>query len=240
MHRPERRNHAIWRCAVATITVSREYGSGGRGVAARLCELLGYRYFDRDLMTEVAHEVGLSPQEIVDFPEDQHRVNSFLGRVLRRPQPVRQARAWTEDKTGARTQELVELDARQSIAMIRSVIHAAAKQGDVVIVGRGGQVVLQGQPGALHARIHAPIEERVQRVSQREGLTAEAAQNLIAERDRAAEDYLRTFYHVDWADPKLYHLVLNTGLWNIEATAQIIVDALKYMAPVEQASEAKS
>jgi CMP/dCMP kinase len=65
---------------VAVVTISRQYGSGGREVAARLCELLGYRYFDKDLMSEVAHEVGLSPQEIVDFPEDQHQVSRECSR----------------------------------------------------------------------------------------------------------------------------------------------------------------
>jgi CMP/dCMP kinase len=225
---------------MAVITVSRQYGSGGREVAARVCELLGYRYFDKELMSEVAHEVGLSPQEIVDFPEDQHRVNRFLGRVLYPTQSTRQARAWTEDKTGARRQEVVELDARQSISMVRSLIDAAAKQGDVVIVGRAGQAVLRDRPGVLHVRIQAPLEERIRRVSQREGLTREAARDLIVERDRAAQDYLHTFYSVAVGDPALYHLVLNTGLWSIEAAAQIVVDALKHLAPVEQAAEANS
>jgi cytidylate kinase len=234
------RSRANWGCAVAVVTISRQYGSGGREVAAQLCELLGYRYFDKDLMSAVAHEVGLSPQEIVDFSEDQHQVSSFLGRVLRRPQPVRQARAWTEDKSGARTQEVVELDARQSITMVRAVIHAAAKQGDVVIVGRGGQVVLQGQPGVLHVRIQAPLEERVLRVSQRDGLTREAARELIAERDRAAQDYLHTFYSIAVGDPTRYHLVLNTGLWNVETATKIIADMLRYLPAAEPVAEARA
>jgi CMP/dCMP kinase len=216
---------------MAIITISRQYGSGGREIAARLCDLLGYRYFDKDLMAEVAHEAGLSPQEIVDFPEDQHRVSSFLDRLLRRPQVVFQARSWTEDKSGTRTHAVTEMDATQSITMVRSLIQAACNLGDVVIVGRGGQVVLKDQPGVLHVRIQAPLEERVQRVSQREGLIREAAQDHIVERDRAAEDYLRTFYSVDWADSTLYHLVLNTGLWTVETAAKIIVDALRYLPP---------
>jgi CMP/dCMP kinase len=225
---------------MAVITVSRQYGSGGREVAARLCELLGYRYFDKDLVTEVAHEVGLSPQEIVDFTEDQQGVNRFLGRVLYPTHPIRQTRARTEDKDEARTQAVVELDARESISMVRRLIDAAARQGDVVILGRGGQAVLRGQPGVLHVRIQAPIEDRIRRVSQREGMTREAARNLIADRDRATQDYLHTFYSVAVGDPALYHLVLNTGLWSIEATAQIIVDVLKHLAPVAEAAGAKS
>ncbi len=225
---------------MAVVTISRQYGSGGREVAARLCELLGYRYFDKEVMSEVAHEVGLSPQEIVDFPEDQHQVNILLGRVLYRPQPVRPVRAWTEDKTGARTQEAVDLDAKQSISMVRAIIQAAAKQGDVVILGRGGQVVLRGQSGVLHVRIQAPLEERIERVCQREGLTRLAARDLVAERDRATQDYLHTFYSVAVNDPALYHLVLNTGLWSVETAAKIVADSRRYLPAAELASEAQA
>ena len=134
---------------MAVVTISRQYGSGGREVAARLCEILDYRYFDKGLMAEVASEVGLSAQEIVDFSEDEHRVAGFLDRLLGRPQMITQARVWRESAAGARVMEAVDLDARQSIALVRSIIHAAYKQGDVVIVGRGGQAILWGLPGVF-------------------------------------------------------------------------------------------
>ena len=51
--------------------------------------------------------------------------------------------------------------------------------------------------------------------------------DFVAGRDRAATDYLRTYYNADWDDPTLYHLQLNTGLWDIESAAQIIADAVK-------------
>jgi CMP/dCMP kinase len=108
-------------------------------------------------------------------------------------------------------------------------MRAAAKQGDMVIVGRGGQAVLRDQPGVLHVRIQAPLEARVQRVSQRESLPREAAQDLVAERDRASADYLRTFYGVAIDDATLYHLVLNTGLWDIETATKIIAGMLEYV-----------
>src|SRR5512133_1752995 len=144
---------------MAVITISRQYGSGGTDVATRVCELLGYRYFDKDLMADVAHEAGLSPQEVVDFPEDEHQVGSFLDRLFgRTPKVTRQARVWKEDATGSRSVEVAELDTSQSIAMVRSIIQAAYRGGDVVSVGRGGQVVLKGLPGVLHVRIEAPLD----------------------------------------------------------------------------------
>lgn len=58
---------------MAVITISRPYGSGGDEIAVRVCEMLGYRYFDKRWMAQVAPEVGLNEGEIVDFSEDQHR-----------------------------------------------------------------------------------------------------------------------------------------------------------------------
>src|SRR5688572_12664634 len=98
---------------MTVITISRQYGSGGDVIAARTCEMLGYRYFDKRLMADVALDVGLSPTEIVDFSEDNYRVRGFLERLLgggRNPRVVAQVGRWTEDTRGARIKESAELD----------------------------------------------------------------------------------------------------------------------------------
>ena len=67
---------------MAVITISRQYGSGGDEIAAQVCERLGYHFFDKNLMAQVANDVGLSVQEVVDFPEDDHKVRGFLDRLF--------------------------------------------------------------------------------------------------------------------------------------------------------------
>jgi len=218
---------------MAVITISRQYGSGGDDIAERICEILAYRYFDKSLMADVAFEVGLSATEIVDFSEDQHRVRGFLERLFSRQRVVAEARKWREDTAGARIQEVIGLDEVQSIALVRSIIRAAYKQGNVVIVGRGGQALLREEPGVLHVRIEAPLLARARHVQDREQMSLEAAQKKIAEREAAAADYLKRFYGIDWLDPLLYHLVINTGKWDTEAAAQIIVNALDYLPSAE-------
>ena len=63
---------------MAVITISRQFGSGGRQVAARVCELLGYSYLDKLLMTQVAAEVGLSGKELADYSEERRTVRNLL------------------------------------------------------------------------------------------------------------------------------------------------------------------
>ncbi len=209
---------------MAVITISRQYGSEGDEIAAHVCQILGYQSFNKQLMMKVASEVGLTEGEVVDFTEDQHRVRGFLDRLLGSPPPVvTQSHSWSEVKV---------IDAADSIPLVQSIIRAAYKHGNVVIVGRGGQAVLRNDPGVLHVRIEAPLETRVDRVHLREGLSYELARDVVAQRDRAAADYLKRFYNVDWSDSLLYHLIINTGRWGIESASYLIVNAVNQLQPV--------
>ena len=213
---------------MAVITISRQYGSGGDEIASRLCELLGYRLFDKRMMAQIASEAGLSSKEVIDSQEERHEILSFFDRLF--GHKVMEAWVSKDEATGARTVELGELDSKRYVTVVRDLIQTAAQQGDVVIMGRGGQVVLKDQPGVLHVRLAASFDERVRRVSEQQRFSnPEAARDFVAGRDRAATDYLRTYYGVDWDDPTLYHLELNTELWDIDAAAHIIAEALKYL-----------
>lgn len=67
---------------MSVITISRQYGSGGDEIAARVCEILDYRYFDQRLMSQVAVKAGLSEDEAIDFSEAEYKSQSFLGNLL--------------------------------------------------------------------------------------------------------------------------------------------------------------
>jgi cytidylate kinase len=105
-------------------------------------------------------------------------------------------------------------------------VQAAYDSGDVVIVGRGGQSILQDQPDVLHVRVVAPLGTRITRLQQREGWSVEQAEREINRQDRAASEYLGRFFGIQWDDPTLYHFMLNTGKVSLDGAAQIIVDAV--------------
>lgn len=89
---------------MAVITISRQFGSGGDELAVRLCEKLGYDYFDKRLMERVAVEVGLSQAELVDFSEENYKVRSYFERLMGRSaaQTVARLQTWKEDIDGVR------------------------------------------------------------------------------------------------------------------------------------------
>ena len=226
---------------MAVITFSRQYGSEGDEIAARVREMLGYRLFDKRLMVRVASEIGLSDNEIVDFSEANYKARNFLERlfVRRSSRVVAQASTWTRDAGGARTVEVAQLDEEWCVRMVKATIDAAYKQGNIVILGRGGQAILQDKPGVLHVRVEAPVEKRIQRVRYREaaglapGFQQKRAEEIVNERDKATAAYVKRFYHVDWDDPLLYHLVINTGKLGIDAAAHLVANAVGHLPPVE-------
>lgn len=219
---------------MAVITISRQHGSWGDEIAARVCEMLGYRFFDKRLMAEVASEMALAPSEVVDFSEDTYKVEGFLERLLGRggPRVVARVGTWQETPSGARTKELLELDETDAVSLVKGTIEAAYRHGNLVIVGRGGQVVLKDKPDVLHVRLEAPLEVRVQCLQEREKLDRGMAQELVATRDKATTAYLRRFYDVDGANPLLYHMTLNTGKLTVDTAAHLIVNAVSYLPSV--------
>jgi cytidylate kinase len=215
---------------MAVITISRQYGSGGREIATRICELLGYRYLDKLLMTQVAAEVGLSGQELADFSEEYPKVRNFLERLLRPgPHGVVRVSVRSRDLTGAETLSVKQLDESRCASLVRSAIQTAYKQGDVVIVGRGGQAILQEVPDVLHVRIEAPMGTRILRIQIRERIGAEEARRLAIQQDQAAAQYLQRLFAIRWDNPTLYHILINTGKWELERAAQIIFNALSQL-----------
>ncbi|HMQ34357.1 MAG TPA: cytidylate kinase-like family protein [Chloroflexaceae bacterium] len=208
---------------MAVITISRQYGSGGREVAGLVCERLGYRYFDKELMAQLGDELGLAPEQIVDLPDHRHRTQGLLERLFASAiNPL-------GDPSGWALPARLEAQRRTTVQTFQSLIQAAHERGGVVVMGRGGQAVLRGAPDVLHVRLVAPVEQRVARVQRREGLSEDEARARIAERDEAALDYVRRYYDLDAADPLLYDVVLTMDKLTTVAAAELIVRAIAHL-----------
>jgi cytidylate kinase len=216
---------------MAVITISRQFGSSGDEVAHRIAEILDYQIFDKRLVIKTAREVGLSEQEIVDFSEENHKVRGFLERLFAPTQLASEALIWREDAAGVLT-EGTYLQEDVQLNLMQKAIRSAHDMGRLIIMGRGGQVILRDQPDVLHIRVEMPLEDRIQRIKEdlrqaRQEYYADLhlrreAQDLITTRDAVSADYLKHYYHVDWADPALYHLVINTGKLTIEQAANLV------------------
>ena len=222
---------------MSIITLSREFGSGGDEVANRLCQELGYQSFGKEQIIQAARETTLGKYNAIDYSEDNHEVLPFLDQLFRRSASTVQKIAWIENPSIARRPEHVDAHEAAVLSLTKRAIQASVKAGNFVIVGRGGQVLLQGIPGILHVRIEAPVDMRIERIklqlkskadaSHSEEKVLQTASQIIADRDKASADYIKRYFNVDWHDPQLYHMVLNLGKLSVDQSVEIIVAAVQ-------------
>jgi cytidylate kinase len=225
---------AIKEGKMAVITISRQYGSGGTEIALLVCELLAYQLVDKEIIARAVEEVGLTTGEVVGFTEHHSKMRMFVDRLLYPGPNVVAEVAVRSFGEGKETLAIEELDKAEALNLVRSAIHAGYKNGDAVILGRGGQAILQDMPGVLHVRIVAPMKDRVLRIQGRAHIDMERAHQLALRRDRKRFDYLRDLFDVDINEPTLYHMVLNTGKLGVDDAAQMIVHAASLLKPSPQ------
>jgi cytidylate kinase len=175
------------------LTVSRQMGSLGKAVAEESARRLNCRMVWREVINQAALRAGV-PEVALATIDDV----GFLGLHPRRADMLAYHRA------------------------VRQVMIELAREGDVVIVGRAGQVILQDEPGAMHVRVIAPRAVRVARTAAEKNIPIEQAAGLVERSDLSRRNYLRRFYHAEVDDPSLYDLILNTEHLDVLSAAQVV------------------
>jgi cytidylate kinase len=203
---------------MAVITISRQVGSGAHEISLLVCKQLGYQLLDRELMARVGAEAGITSGEVVDLTAEEHHVPGRLERFFSMPfQDVPAIGSY--EASGAAAED-------RSSMLVHKIILAAYEQGNLVIPGRGGQLVLRDKPGVLHVRVVAPLDQRIEYLMKRDGISADAARAKIKQADTAADDYIRRYYQAELADPLLYHFIINTGMVTQAIAAEMIIKGL--------------
>ena len=200
------------------ITISREFGSGGRTVAKKVAELLDIPYYDKELVKKVAVKTGYAESFIEQQGEYASRWNNLLsytfsGMGLRQPM------------TGLSTDDVLW-------AMQCKVILELAEAGPCVIVGRCADYILRERPDTLNVFIHAPIKDRAERIVRLYGESEIAPEKRLEEKDKRRRAYYKHYTGCEWGMSQNYHLSLNTGLVGIDRSAQLIADVAR--SPGEQ------
>ena len=185
------------RLSVTTITISRQLGSQGTQIAREVGTRLGFGVLRREVINEAARRAGA--------PEVALAAIDYLGLFDLHP-----------------SQEAC----RSYRQAVREVIEGLADEGEVVIVGRAGQVVLAGRPDVLHVRIIAPPDVRIKRIEALQDIPTAAARAQMERSDHTRREYLHCAHDVHWNNPELYDLVLNTERMTVASSADLICRAL--------------
>jgi cytidylate kinase len=200
---------------IKTVTIEREFGSGGGEIAQLVSNHLGWKLWD-ELLTEEIARLAECPKSVVQPREE--RTDPLYYRLFKSF-----LRGSYEGSLNAYRLNLV--DSESILKITERVIQHVAKKGNSVIVGRGSQQFLRNRQDTLRVFLYAPREDKLQRLVAR-GKKRKDAEQLVDTVDRERTDFLKKYFHVEWPDRAVYHTMINTSIGE-QAVLEIILDLVK-------------
>ncbi len=185
--------------SIRIITVEREYGSGGAGIAEKLARRLGWKLWDTELTQEIARRAKVKPEAAAHHDE---RVDPLLYRLFKVF-----ARGSHERALPLSGEQPFDTDCM--VDLLQHVIEEVAETGNSVIVGRGSPYILRNRPDVFSIFVFAPIEEKVRRVRSL-GRSEAEARELVSTIDKERGQFIKRYFGADWPCRQLYDLMINS------------------------------
>ncbi|OGV96418.1 hypothetical protein A2W24_04810 [Microgenomates group bacterium RBG_16_45_19] len=191
------------------ITVSRDPGSGGKPIAELVAKKLNFRFYDKDLIDDIAKSAEARTEIMKSIDEKERTLTEDFVHNLLNPEYI------TE---------------RHYIKHLCKVILTVARQGQVVILGRGSNFITPNAFG-LHVRITAPYRVCVARAVEFERIPNQRAREVIRKTMAERSGFVKQYFGKDINVPKYYDLTLNTTYLNLNEAAAIIIKAFEQKFP---------
>ncbi len=193
------------------VTVEREFGSGGGGIACELGRRLGWKVWDQQLTCEIAQRAQVSEAAVALCDE---RVDSRLYRLAKtfwrgsyeRSIPLAASHSFDTDRM---------------MAMVSEIMRTIAEEGNAVIVGRGAPFFLREREDTFRVFTYAPRDEKIRRVVAM-GKSRREAEDLVENVDKERIAYIKHYFNADWPRRELYHLMINTVVGDENVIATIL------------------
>ena len=182
------------------ITISREFGSGGRTIGKKVAEKLGIPCYDAELIQQIAEESGYNADYIKE--EGEYASGGWLSTIF--------------------TDRTMGLTNQDKLWTIQSrVIEELAGKGPCVIVGRCADYILRNKADCLNVFIHA-TEKRAERIVKEYGERAESPEQRLKDKDKRRAAYHRFYTDMKWGHAQNYHLCLDSGELGIDKCVDLI------------------
>lgn len=190
------------------ITISREFGSGGRSIGKAVAEALGYSYYDKELIEKIVEETGLSEKFVENSGEYAPAANrfsyAFVGRSV----------------NGMSVEDYLWRKQREIILKL-------AEEGKCVIVGRCADYILREREDCLNVFIHADMQKRMERIVNLYGETDQKPEKRLKEKDKKRRLNYKYYTDRQWGMSQNYHIALDSGELGMERCENIIVNLAK-------------
>ena len=225
---------------MAVITITGTTGTGAPEIGAEITRIMGIDYVDRLILAEAARRLGATVEAVAAKVEKRPTLGDRVAGFLRTAMERSAMEAGGADPyfgPGLDTLLVQEykdmpetvitsghdIDDARLLEITRSVIEELARKDNVVIIGRGANVILHEWPGALHVGLTASPEKKVERIIAREVVDQRDAPKYIEDSDRGRLAYYQRYFKTSVSDPLQYHLMINTDLLDVTEAAKVIV-----------------
>lgn len=189
------------------ITISREFGSGGRLIGKRLAEEMGIPYYDKELLSRIAEENGFS-REMMEEAEMKAKSSFFYGLS-------------SAFGTGDAGPDSLSLNERFFLAQF-DTIRKIAEEGSCVIVGRCADYILRGIPGTTNIFIYAETADKVKRAVEEYGIPEKDVKKIMSDTDKARANYYNYHTGRKWGTHVNYNFSIDSGYISIENIVKLI------------------
>lgn len=194
------------------ITISREFGSGGRTIGHMVAEKLGIAFFDKELVDQIALESGFAPNFIEEHGEHAPGKSIF-------------SYAFSHQSAPGIMNGMSTADFLWNVQC--NVILQLAEKEPCVIVGRNADYILKDRKDCLHAFIHADKDFRADRIVRLYGESEKSPIARLNEKDKRRSVNYQHYTGRDWGDPRNYDICLCSSTIGIETCADILVNLMK-------------
>ena len=190
------------------ITISREFGSGGRFIGEEVAKKLGIAYYDKNVINEIAEKSGLSPEYIQENAELSPKKGMFAYALAGR------------DITGRSVEDMVH-EAQ------RKVILELAEKASCVIIGRNADYILKDRDDVLNVFIHGNMPEKTQRIIRLYNVDEKKAVKMMADTDKRRMTNYNFYTEQKWGKASNYTLCLNSSQLGYDRCEKIIMECIK-------------
>ena len=197
---------------MAVITISRQFGAGGRTLGRMIAERLGYTFADNDVIQMIAEAANVSPMWVESVEKE---AGTRLSRAINRLVARNLVDKILKDERGY-IDETIYLD------YLVVIISQIAEEGNVVVLGRGSQYILNDHPDAFHVLLIDDYQNRI-KLMEHYDLTRGRAESVVRAEDKRRLALYRRIGKEDYDSPELYHLVLNMSRLTLEDAGKIVL-----------------
>jgi cytidylate kinase len=202
---------------MAVITISRQFGAGGKTLGKMIADKLGYTFADDDIIQMVAEAANVSPHWVESVERD---AGGKLSRVISSMVSKRLVDRILKDERGY-------MDERIYLDYLVVIIAQMAEEGNVVILGRGSQYILNDHPDAHHILLINEFKNRVKFMMERYDLSENRANFIVNREDKRRSNLYRKLGKTDYEQPSLYDLVLNMSRLGIPKALKLVCDLVE-------------